>query len=106
MVPSLLIGAISLVALAITPVFALLVISCALFGNGAGLLATPRVTSLQAYPVNDGTVLGVVLAVGSVAEIIAPLAAGRFAAKVDRAALPRSPCHSYLKSRPCSWNAR
>jgi MFS family permease len=84
MVTSLLIGAISLVALAITPVFALLVISCALFGTGAGLFATPRVTSLQAaYPENDGTALGVVLAVGSVAGIVAPLAAVRFAANVD-----------------------
>lgn len=81
---SLLVGAASLVALATTPVFALLVVACALFGAGAGLFATPRVTSLQAaYPDNDGTALGVVLALGSVAGVVAPIAAGRFAARAD-----------------------
>lgn len=84
MTMSLVIGTASLAALATTPVFALLVVACALFGIGAGLYATPRVTVLQtAYPENDGTALGVVLALGSVAGVVAPIMAGRVAASYN-----------------------
>ncbi|MFB6135755.1 MAG: nitrate/nitrite transporter [Halobacteriaceae archaeon] len=84
MAASLVVGTVSLVALASAPQFFLLVAACALFGAGAGLFATPRVTSLQAtYPENDGTALGIVLALGSVAGAAVPFAAGRFAANAD-----------------------
>ncbi|MFB6371951.1 MAG: hypothetical protein ABEN55_02265, partial [Bradymonadaceae bacterium] len=64
------------VAFSLTPVFALFLLACAVFGLGTGLFGPPRATVLtRAYPENDGAAFGLVLAAGSIGAAALPVAA-------------------------------
>lgn len=73
---SLVAAAAGVVAFSLTPVFALFLLACAVFGLGTGLFGPPRATVLtRTYPENDGAAFGLVLAAGSVGAAALPVAA-------------------------------
>ncbi|SDY18649.1 Sugar phosphate permease [Halobellus clavatus] len=69
-------GALTMVAYAVAPTFALFVLATAAFGFASGLYGPPRGTVLtRTYTDSDGAAFGIVLAAGSIgAALVPPLA--------------------------------
>lgn len=67
---------VGVLAIGISPVFAVLLLASAIFGLGSGLYGPPRATVVSnAYPEHDGIAFGLILAAGSLGAAGMPVAA-------------------------------
>jgi MFS family permease len=81
---SMVLSAVSIVLFLVTPVFAVFLIACALFGVGTGMFAPPRVTLLSnTFPENDRFAYGVTFSAGNLGTAVLPVCAGMLAAAFD-----------------------
>lgn len=75
---SIFVGAVSVLAFAVSPGFGVFLGACLLLGIAIGLFGLPRVTLLaRVYPRNDGTALGLTFAAGNVGSVVLPFVDGR-----------------------------
>lgn len=101
---SLVASAVSLLVIAVAPLFAVFLVAAGLFGLSSGLYGPTRGTVVSdTFPHNDGTAFGVLLAAGSIGAALLPLLAGLYVDAVGWRVLVGVAAPAFLLLAVVAW---